>query len=332
MLLAGLFGFAPVMATGEDPPPPTAAESADAEPAGASTPESGADADVDPNILAAIQAGTVLKDMTMAQVLQARGEPTHKEVIPPDAELWHYADGEVAFSEGKVSYVSLAASPAPTAPGRWDAPSRAADPPQRSAGSHDPHGQVGTPTIRVGDTYVYSSADPNGAAAPLTTRRTVTATTPTVVLSSLSLDSRNAKPRTLRFDGQWNLLASRSPDGSGRDYDPPLKYYDFPLFPGKTWEQTTIETDIRSGAIRTHTVAGEAGDWDTVTVPAGTFRGIKVSLRTDLYDPSLGEHIPGTDVSWYVPEIRRSVKSITTGQGGSVRVIELLEYSLKPHR
>ena len=70
----------------------------------------------------AIQAGTVLKDMTMEQVLMVRGAPDRKEVIPPDAELWHYTAGEVAFSGGKVSYVSQASktgepspSQAPTA-------------------------------------------------------------------------------------------------------------------------------------------------------------------------------------------------------------------------
>jgi hypothetical protein len=70
----------------------------------------------------AIQAGTILKDMTMEQVLLARGAPDRKEVIPPDAELWHYTAGEVAFSGGKVSYVSQASktgepspSQAPTA-------------------------------------------------------------------------------------------------------------------------------------------------------------------------------------------------------------------------
>lgn len=333
LLVAGLLGFGPVVATVEETAPPSATDGSGADPGNApAAPDAAdADADADAEIVAAIQAGRVLKDMTMPQVLQARGEPMRKEVIPPDAELWHYAGGEVAFSEGKVSYVSLSASPVPppAAPELRDPPLRDQAQPQRHPPSQDPFGQVGPPPIRVGDTYVYASEDPDGSAASLTTRRTVTAIAPNVVLSSLSLDSKNAKPRTLRFDRQWNLLASRSPNGSGRDYSPPLKYYDFPLFPGKTWQQTTTETDIRSGAVRTHTVAGVVEGWDVVTVPAGTFRAIKVSLRTELYDPSSGESIPGTDVSWYVPEVKRSVKSVTTGQGGSRRVIELVQYSLE---
>lgn len=53
--------------------------------------------------------GTVLKEMTAEQVLSVRGAPIRRERIPPDAELWHYAEGEVAFSQGKVSYVDLEA-------------------------------------------------------------------------------------------------------------------------------------------------------------------------------------------------------------------------------
>lgn len=51
--------------------------------------------------------GSVLKGMTMDKVLATRGVPIRKEAIPPDAELWHYPEGEVAFAGGKVSYVSI---------------------------------------------------------------------------------------------------------------------------------------------------------------------------------------------------------------------------------
>ena len=60
---------------------------------------------------AAAKAGQVRLEMTMGQVLMALGEPLHKEVMPPDAELWHYANGEVAFSALLVAYVSLTERP-----------------------------------------------------------------------------------------------------------------------------------------------------------------------------------------------------------------------------
>ena len=96
--------------------PSEGAESQAGSPAAASqqdAPVSEAAAEASPaqqetGIAEAVAVGKVLKDMTMEQVRQARGEPNRKEVIPPDAELWHYHEGEVAFSAGKVSYASLA--------------------------------------------------------------------------------------------------------------------------------------------------------------------------------------------------------------------------------
>lgn len=66
----------------------------------------------------AILAGMVLKTMTMDQVVLARGKPVRNEVIPPDSALWYYADGEVAFADGKASYVDL---PGPPPAGQSDA-------------------------------------------------------------------------------------------------------------------------------------------------------------------------------------------------------------------
>jgi len=78
-------------------------------------------------IAEAMATGQVLEQMTMEQVVQARGEPIDKEVIPPDSELWRYEDGEVAFSAGKVSYVSLATGAKPIAGSQRGDPVTAAE-------------------------------------------------------------------------------------------------------------------------------------------------------------------------------------------------------------
>ena len=279
----------------------------------------------------AIQAGTVLKDMTMEQVLMVRGAPDRKEVIPPDAELWHYTTSEVAFSGGKVSYVSLAAKTEPP-PSQTPRAVQTPRPKPRERLERTDTVQAPAPEIAVGDSYIYTSIDPNDPSSSVSTRRTVTSTAGRVILSTLNLDNKKARPRSLYFDREWNLIATRSPDGSGLDYSPPLKYFDFPLFPGKTWQQTTTETHIKTGAKRSHTVSAVVGPWEEMTVPAGTFRTIKIELRTNLFDPSTGESIGGTDTSWYAPTVRRSVKSITTGKDGSRRVIQLTWYALADDR
>jgi hypothetical protein len=276
----------------------------------------------------AILRGTVLLGMTKEQVTLARGAPTRKEAIPPDAELWRYAGGEVAFSGGTVTYVGLTpARPPPAGPKVERAPQR---PEPRPAVGGAPSGPVTAPPIRVGDSYVYEAREPDYPESSVVTRRTVTSTKGPVVLSSVNVNSKKAKPRLLHFNGEWNLVAVRNADDSGLDYAPPLKYYEFPLYPGKTWRQTTTETNSRTGATRTHTVSGTVGPWEDVVVPAGSFRALRVSLQTELFDPSTGERQPGTDVSWYVPEVRRSVRSLTTGKDGKQRSLELIEYQLSP--
>ena len=285
----------------------------------------------------AILAGEVLREMTMEQVLLARGEPERKEVIPPDAALWHYPGGEVAFSGGKVSYVSLAPPPAPPTATDSARPARLPPPAARDqSAAPAPENQVPAPPIAVGDTYVYESRAVGSAAdkpgARLVTRRAVIGTDGRITMTSLRLSSRNAKPRTLYFDGEWNLLGVRNSSGSGLDYSPPLQYYDFPLFPGKTWRQATTERNIQTRATRQHVLTGTVRGWELVSVPAGTFRGIKVELQTELFDPDSGERILGTDTSWYVPEVRRSVKSVMTAKGGRQRIIELQSYEVVDER
>lgn len=185
------------------------------------------------------------------------------------------------------------------------------------------------PFVKVGDTYLYETRAVDNPESAVTTRRTVTSVNGVIVLTAINTNNTNSKTRRLFFDGDWNLLRTRNADDSGLDYSPPLKYYDFPLFPGKTWHQVTSEKNIKNGAIRNHDITGTVGSWEAITVPAGTFRAIKVSLATVLVENDSGETIIGSDTSWYAPEVRRSVKSITTGKGGKQQLIQLISYDLK---
>lgn len=187
---------------------------------------------------------------------------------------------------------------------------------------------MGIPPIRVGDTYIDESMDPDERERSLKTRRMTTSTQGRVVLSSIRLDSKNLKPRFLHFNQEWNLLATSNANGIGLDCSPPLKYYDFPLFPGMTRQQTTTEANTQTSATCIHTVSGSVVGWETVRAPEGTFRAIKVSLQTEMFDSSTGERIPGSDLFWNVHEVRRSVKSLTSGKDGSRRLIQLLRYEV----
>lgn len=192
----------------------------------------------------------------------------------------------------------------------------------------DPNPQVENPIVNEGDIYIFESKDPEDTKSTTTTKRTVKSVGATIQLSNININNKNAKTRNLTYDRDWNLISTRNADKSGADYSPPLKYYDFPLKSGNSWNQSSIETDIKSGKKRTHTITGAVDGWENVSVPAGNFRAIKVSLQTEISDPNTGEIIHGTDVSWFVPEIGRSVKSITSSQDGKKRIIQLIGYEL----
>ena len=194
---------------------------------------------------------------------------------------------------------------------------------------------VQTPTVPIhnpGDSYTLVSINlDNGTVNNTTERKVVLASFEKVVVESRNLASKSVAQRQLEFTPEWNVVATRN-SGSGLNYSPPLKYYEFPLTPGKTWQQTSIETNTKTGATREHTLSATIGDWETVTVPAGTFRGVKVTIQTELFDRTTGQKTTGIDTSWYVSEVRRSVRSLTSSRSPagvqSRQDIQLIKYNL----
>lgn len=283
-------------------------------------------------IAEAILAGTVIIGMTMAQVLLVRGAPTRKEVIPPDMELWHYPASEVAFQNGKVSYVTSQrnSEPRPTPQPSSQSP-RAG---QRLSCASGGNESVNIPTIKAGDTYVIESIHSNNPALSNVTRRQVVSTNNGIItVSSINLKSKLGKERVNEFMSEWNLLRTRNADGSGMDYSPPLRYFDFPLFPGKSWQQQSVERNIKTGKTKEFILSGLVGCWEDISVPAGTFRAIVITLQTEMIDPSQGTRIRSTDVSWYAPDVHRSIKTVSTSQdlqeNQGNQLIQLLEYNLR---
>jgi clan AA aspartic protease (TIGR02281 family) len=193
---------------------------------------------------------------------------------------------------------------------------------------------VGMPNSKVGDAYIleYLNLD-NPKSSYSIERKVIAIDEGTITVAAKNVKSKTGKVRTLQFTSEGNLLSSRNPDGSGFDYAPPLKYFAFPLSPGKTWQQRSRETNIQTGAVREHTVSATVGDWEEMSVPAGTFRALKITLQTELRDPSTGETSTGTDISWYAPDVHRSVRSEMLSrdfQGKQERqVIQLMQYDVK---
>ena len=193
---------------------------------------------------------------------------------------------------------------------------------------------VPIPKHVIGDTYVTEVLDVVDFKKGNTTERhLISADTSKIVVQSKSLSGKKGTIRNLEYTPEWNLISTTNPDGESLEYTPPLKYFEFPLYPGKEWAQTSIETNSKTANKRSFTLRAKVGEWETVTVPAGTFNAIKIIISTELLDQASGFKSTGTDISWYVPELRKSVKSETFSQkqDGSEdkQVIQLVKYIIE---
>jgi len=185
------------------------------------------------------------------------------------------------------------------------------------------------PSITSGDRYVYESVYPNNPKSNNKTERIVASVTSKKIL----LYSKNVASdsiRQLEYTPEWNFLSSKNKDGSGLTYSPPLKYFEFPLKTGDSWSQDSIEKNIKTGKKRKHSISAIVGDWEQITVPAGTFNAIKVTAQTSVIDLETGKPTIGKDVSWYAPEVGRSIKSLLTSTNPDgqqeKQMIQVLEY------
>lgn len=84
--------------------------------------------------------------------------------------------------------------------------------------------------------------------------------------------------------------------------------YQWPLRPGKSWEAPYLGSDFDT------LWDVKAGDWMDLTVPAGTFRVIKISLERTGVE---GSGYIKQEVMWFAPAVKRHVKvEIFESKGG----------------
>jgi hypothetical protein len=102
-------------------------------------------------------------------------------------------------------------------------------------------------------------------------------------------------------------------------YRPPLEMFRWPLHVGLSWSQSIRAERARDDA--THDLTNECsvvGD-EAITVPAGTFRTLKIECRQN------GRQVVE---AWYSPDVRNLVRSRRTRRDG-LETRELVEYRLE---
>ncbi len=178
---------------------------------------------------------------------------------------------------------------------------------------------VVAPKIRIGDSYTFEAENVSNSKLSYVATREVTAIEDNR-LTMVTTNAKSGSERTTYYDRTWGYLGSGSSDNNGVSFSPALKYLDFPLSPGKKWTAQSTETDKKTGHQRQHTIIGMVEGWEKVQVPAGEFEALKIVLKTEVKD---GDKVsPGSDVSWYVPALRRSVKSELSGLDVSTGIVE----------
>ena len=103
-------------------------------------------------------------------------------------------------------------------------------------------------------------------------------------------------------------------------HTPSRLHYVWPMHVGQTWDQTTLEERpvARQTTERVDTVSVEAEE--TVTVPAGTFKALKLVYRNKKTNAIRYE-------AWYSPELKQVVK-LRENLGSGLRVRELIAFKL----
>jgi hypothetical protein len=117
---------------------------------------------------------------------------------------------------------------------------------------------------------------------------------------------------TALYSPEWNLVAN----GFNR-YTPPLTYYRFSLFPGKSWRQATQVSNFGSGTSTELVAHGQVVGWEEIEVPAGKYRTLRIDLRIETSDPQdPARKFETLETHWYSPEVMRPVKVVSRTTGG----------------
>ena len=151
---------------------------------------------------------------------------------------------------------------------------------------------------KVGNTWTYAVLDPLSRAQ-----------TSEFVVTTMSIDDSQIKTEVKTSSGSTGISITDR-DGrviadTQRAYTPPKQTYSYPLEVGKKWEYSTTFPYPACGTSRID-IKAEVVGWETVTVPAGTYRALRVD-HSGYWNNCYGSD-RHTEKYWYVPALKADVK------------------------
>ena len=191
--------------------------------------------------------------------------------------------------------------------------------------------QLSRPEWKLGDAWSYVRTEYATALSRRTEKTNVSVfvserTTDYYTLTSARIDSEGrAQTSTQRWSQDLNYMNRQGEGSSWQEF----RWYRWPLPAGTDWEVPWFIPS--TGAM---TWKAKVLGWDTITVPAGTFRAPRIELAASyFYNGVDGGAAGATDLLWYSPEIRRHVrlvrKSYKGAYGGADVLEELSAYKLQ---
>ncbi len=143
-------------------------------------------------------------------------------------------------------------------------------------------------------------------------RGTYTYTVSAVAPGGISVERRSADGKlldTTTLAAPGLLTAGRLNARARGSLEPALQLLPFPLEEGKRWRQSVMRKDPVAYGAREVKVYGRVRGWETVKVPAGEFRALRIEREMYLGDEdSFRGQTKLTQHLWYVPELRHLVK------------------------
>ncbi len=195
----------------------------------------------------------------------------------------------------------------------------------------DDESLVAKPDVKAGDTWKYRHTDSQQKHGPVVFEFKVTFVGPNAVEAVSVLPNGNEIDTT--WTPEWNAVT----DARSGSFFPHSGLFKFPLKPGTTYQSQYEVVRPRQNTFDSkNTVHVKVLGWEQVSVPAGTFRALRIEAtgttdRLDKRNPGFGAlHT----VVWYVPELKRWAKRIfetmdRRGRPARHDSEELLEYHLQ---
>jgi len=166
---------------------------------------------------------------------------------------------------------------------------------------------VAAPALKAGDMWTYRQIDEYANREVDRISRAVSSTGP----RDIRVVTRSNDGHVLgeaRFSSPGLLATGQLGGHATGTLEPALQLTPYPLREGETWSQN-VRADASGQDERKTRISGKVVGWETVTVPAGEFRALRIERSFNLGDATAFQGATLLhETEWYSPQVKGPVK------------------------